>query len=156
MKILITGSSSGFGKLMVETLLKGGHAVAASMRNTTGKNKGAAEELKKAGAKIVDIDVTSDESVDKGVAEAIRQLSGLDAVVNNAGFGYVGLQEVFTVCRERRVAVFQGGLQLTAVATDMGQPNGLPISKLSPLPVRAGLTEKTSPQPALGRKVANR
>ena len=57
-KILITGASGGFGKLTVNTLLQGGHQVVASMRNPEGKNKAVAEELKNAGAHIVEIDVT--------------------------------------------------------------------------------------------------
>ncbi len=95
-KILITGASGGFGKLTVNTLLENGHKVAASMRDTGGKNKDIAAELEGAGALVVDIDVTSDESVNSGVAKAIELLGGLDVVINNAGVGVIGMQEHFT------------------------------------------------------------
>ena len=96
-KILITGANGGFGALTVKTLLKEGHSVVATMRNPESKNKASADELSALGAKIVHIDVTDDESVSKGVAEAIKLLSGLDVVVNNAGVGVLGLQEQFTI-----------------------------------------------------------
>ncbi|MEM8896150.1 MAG: SDR family NAD(P)-dependent oxidoreductase [Bacteroidota bacterium] len=96
-KILITGASSGFGKMTVQALLDGGHSVAAAMRGVEGKNKEAAAELKVAGASIVEIDVTSDDSVNSGVSAAIDQLGGLDVVVNNAGVGVIGMQEHFTI-----------------------------------------------------------
>ena len=95
-KILITGASGGFGKLATLTLLKKGHTVVASMRGVQGKNKAAAAELQKAGAHVVEIDVTNDESVNQGVASAIELAGGLDVVVNNAGVGVLGLQENFT------------------------------------------------------------
>jgi NAD(P)-dependent dehydrogenase (short-subunit alcohol dehydrogenase family) len=95
-KVIITGASGGFGKLTVKTLLDQGHAVVASMRNAEGKNKVNADELKALGAHIVDIDVTNDESVSKGVEESIRLLDGIDVVVNNAGTGVLGMQEHFT------------------------------------------------------------
>lgn len=95
-KILITGTSAGFGKLTAMTLLQQGHAVAASMRDPEGRNQAAAGELAKAGAKIVALDVTQDESVALGVASAIKQMGGLDVVIHNAGVGVLGLQEGFT------------------------------------------------------------
>jgi NAD(P)-dependent dehydrogenase (short-subunit alcohol dehydrogenase family) len=95
-KILITGASGGFGKLTAHTLLKNGNTVVASMRNTRGKNQQAAEELHSAGAHIVELDVTDDASVNRGVTAAIEVAEGVDVVVNNAGVGVIGLQETFT------------------------------------------------------------
>ncbi|MEO1655897.1 MAG: SDR family oxidoreductase, partial [Bacteroidota bacterium] len=70
--------------------------VAASVRGKEGKNKEAAAELTSLGAKVVEIDVTDDASVESGVKEAIEVLGGLDVVVNNAGLGVSGMQEHFT------------------------------------------------------------
>jgi len=95
-KILITGASGGFGKLSALSLLGKGHQVAAAMRNINGKNKAVAEELRKVGAKVIEIDVTNDESVTNGVAHAINELGGLDVLFNNAGVGSLGMQEFFT------------------------------------------------------------
>ena len=39
--ILVTGSNSGFGRLIVETLARQGHVVFAGMRESTGKNAAA-------------------------------------------------------------------------------------------------------------------
>jgi len=102
-KVLVTGSNGGFGKLIIETLLKEGHQVAASMRGVAGKNKEAAEAIKALGAEVVEIDVTSDESVNAGVADTISKLGGLDIVVNNAGVGVIGMQEQFTVADWQKV-----------------------------------------------------
>jgi len=95
-KILLTGASGGFGKLTTLTLLKNGHRVAASMRYINGKNKNVADELKKAGASIIEIDVTDDASVSTGVSKAIADLNGLDVLINNAGIGVLGMQEFYT------------------------------------------------------------
>jgi NAD(P)-dependent dehydrogenase (short-subunit alcohol dehydrogenase family) len=95
-KILITGASGGFGKLTVKTLLENGHQVAAAMRDVNGKNKIISTELQNLGAKIVELDVTNDESVTKGVKQAIANLGGLDVLINNAGIGTIGMLEFFT------------------------------------------------------------
>ncbi len=95
-KILVTGSSGGFGKLAVAALLKNGHAVAASMRDIAGKNRLLAEELGSLGATVVELDVTEEKSVASGVERALDELGGLDVVVNNAGVGVLGVQESFT------------------------------------------------------------
>ncbi len=95
-KILITGASGGFGKLIVLTLLQKGHLVAASMRDINSKNKNVADELRNAGANVLEIDVTDDSSVANGVKTAISKLNGLDVLINNAGVGVLGMQEFFT------------------------------------------------------------
>jgi len=94
-KVLITGGSSGFGALMVKSLIDDGHTVTASMRGVNGKNQSSAEEMAALGAHVVEIDVTNDESVNNGVQEAINKMGGLDVVVNNAGIGVLGIQEQF-------------------------------------------------------------
>lgn len=95
-KVLVTGSSAGFGKLICKTLISRGHTVVASMRGVDKRNKDNAEELKAVGAHIVEIDVTSDKSVNEGVLKACDLAGSIDVVVNNAGVGVLGLQENFT------------------------------------------------------------
>jgi len=65
--ILITGANGGFGQLTVDTLLKAGHTIVASIRDPDGRNKGNAEYLKAKGVEVVSIDVTDEESVNQGV-----------------------------------------------------------------------------------------
>lgn len=97
-KILITGCSSGFGFMAAKHLANKGHHVYASMRGTNGKNKEKMSELLKYTATnnlkmdMLDIDVTSDESVNKAVA----QIDTIDVLINNAGRGYGGPIESFT------------------------------------------------------------
>lgn len=95
-KVLITGAGGGFGKLITHTLLQKGHEVVGTLRDVNGRNKLVAEGLKTAGAKVVEMDITSDQSVEKGVTDAIHALDGLDTVINNAGIGVLGIQEQFT------------------------------------------------------------
>ncbi len=94
--IFITGASSGFGKLMTESLVAKGNTVFASMRGINDKNKGAANELRSAGAHIVELDVTNDDSVESAARTVLKQVERLDVLVNNAGIGVIGLQETFT------------------------------------------------------------
>jgi NAD(P)-dependent dehydrogenase (short-subunit alcohol dehydrogenase family) len=95
-KILITGASGGFGVLTVKKLIENGNQVAAGMRDISGRNKNIAAELSALGAKIIELDVTNDDSVSKGVESAIEQLGGLDVLMNNAGIGSAGMIEFFT------------------------------------------------------------
>ena len=43
--IVVTGTSSGFGRLIVETLAKDGHTVFAGMRESARRNAKAAKEI---------------------------------------------------------------------------------------------------------------
>jgi NADP-dependent 3-hydroxy acid dehydrogenase YdfG len=86
--VLITGASSGFGFDLTKALLQKGYIVYAASRNVS-----AMEPLKALGAKILMMDVTQDESVTAGVAQLIQEQGKIDAVFNNAGYGYYGLVE---------------------------------------------------------------
>ena len=109
MNILITGTSTGFGRKAVETLAAKGHTIVASMRGVKGKNAEAAESIE-SWAKdnntkvfVVELDVADSASVDKGVAEAIDKAGGLDVVVNNAGVANMGVQEAYTIEQAKQV-----------------------------------------------------
>ncbi|GMN13503.1 SDR family oxidoreductase [Altererythrobacter sp. MTPC7] len=96
--VLITGCSSGFGRLGAEHYARLGAKVFATMRNMPRpeadelRNLAMAEGLQ---LYIIEIDVTDDESVMAGVEEAERlNGGGLDVLVNNAGIGLSGPIEV--------------------------------------------------------------
>lgn len=95
--VLITGSNSGFGYLIANALVVKGYRVIGSMRDPQGRNASIANELKAKGVSIVDIDVTSDDSVEKGVAAALELTGSIDVLINNAGVGTLGWQESFTI-----------------------------------------------------------
>src|SRR5260370_9473106 len=94
--ILITGASTGFGRDTAETLARAGHTVFASMRDPHGKNRKHAEELRKQGIEVVELDVSSDASVDRGVQEVLKRAKRIDVLVNNAGVISAGVTEAFT------------------------------------------------------------
>jgi hypothetical protein len=91
--ILITGASSGFGRDTAETLRHAGHSVYASMRGVQGKNREAAEALRKLGVKTVELDVSDDTSVEAGVKTVLAEAGKIDVLVNNAGIASAGVTE---------------------------------------------------------------
>ncbi|WP_444889917.1 SDR family oxidoreductase [Microbulbifer sp. DLAB2-AA] len=94
---LITGSNSGFGYLIANTLANNGYKVIGTMRDPSGRNASVANELITKGIVVVDIDVTDDESVAKGIAQATKEVGPIDILINNAGVGTLGWQESFTI-----------------------------------------------------------
>ena len=94
--ILITGASTGFGRDTAETLARAGHTVFASMRDTREKNRQHADELHKQGIKVVELDVTSDASVEKAIEEVLANAPTIDVLENNAGLASAGITEAFT------------------------------------------------------------
>lgn len=95
MNVVITGTSSGFGKITSKHLAKAGHTVFATMRGVEGKNAKVAAELRSFAEQenvklhVVELDVTSQASVDAAIAR-IEKSGAIDAVINNAGFGFFG------------------------------------------------------------------
>jgi NAD(P)-dependent dehydrogenase (short-subunit alcohol dehydrogenase family) len=100
--ILVTGASSGFGRLTAEALAKAGHTVYASMRDVAGRNKPQVEAIaafsKQHGADLrtVELDVQSQDSTDGAVAQIIADAGRLDVLVHNAGHMVFGPAEAFT------------------------------------------------------------
>ncbi|MEM7111247.1 MAG: SDR family oxidoreductase [Chloroflexota bacterium] len=103
LNILVTGTSSGFGKLIAQTLAADGHHVFATMRGVEGKNREAAAALRawarEGGFRlnVFELDVTDQNSVDAAVSAALSHVGHLDVLVNNAGVGNVGILEGFTM-----------------------------------------------------------
>ena len=96
--VFITGTSTGFGKLMTITLSEAGHTVIAGMRGTTDKNEAVAKELSElSNVEVVDIDVTHDESVKKAFESVLSKYGNVDVLVNNAGLAGFGLVEAYSI-----------------------------------------------------------
>lgn len=101
--VLITGASSGFGRLTAEKLNSSGHKVFAGFRSVESK-KQVATELRNKGIEIVELDVTDQPSVDSAVFDLLARSGGaLDVVVNNAGLASAGISETFTAEQVRNL-----------------------------------------------------
>lgn len=87
--ILITGTSSGYGKAIAELFAGRGWNVAATMRNP---NPGIFQAVGGQLA-VLPLDVTDPGSIDKALAAAIERFGAIDVLVNNAGIGIVGAFE---------------------------------------------------------------
>ena len=94
--ILITGASTGFGRDTAETLARGGHHVFASMRDPEGKNRPHSDALRKQGIKVIELDVSNDESVERAVGDVLNRAGRINVLVNNAGIASAGVTEAFT------------------------------------------------------------
>jgi len=107
--VVITGASSGFGRLAAEFLARQGYGVFATMRDMTGRNAARAREVEElAAAESLDLhaaemDVSDDASVEAAVRDVAVRAGRIDVLVNNAGFGYMGLLESFTTEQARRI-----------------------------------------------------
>jgi NAD(P)-dependent dehydrogenase (short-subunit alcohol dehydrogenase family) len=107
--VLITGSSTGFGRLIAETLARRGHTVFATMRDIQGRNATNATEIRALAEKeslplhVLELDVTNDASVDQAVRKSIEQAGRVDVAINNAGYGLIGLAEAVTTEQARQI-----------------------------------------------------
>jgi NAD(P)-dependent dehydrogenase (short-subunit alcohol dehydrogenase family) len=100
--IVITGASSGFGRLTANALAKGGHIVYASMRETTGRNTAVVADVEKfardnqVDLRALELDVGSQASADAAIAKIVAEQGRLDVVMHNAGHMVFGPAEAFT------------------------------------------------------------
>lgn len=100
--ILVTGASSGFGRMTSEALAGAGHVVYSSMRETKGRNVGNVAtfaDLSRAEGldlRALDIDVQSESSVEAAIDQVICTEGRIDVVVQNDGHMMFGPAEAFT------------------------------------------------------------
>jgi NAD(P)-dependent dehydrogenase (short-subunit alcohol dehydrogenase family) len=86
--ILITGTSSGYGKAIAEHFLERGWNVIATMRRPDPAVFAPSDRLK-----IVALDVTNAGSIDEAIAEGVVAFGAIDVLVNNAGIGLASIVE---------------------------------------------------------------
>ena len=100
--ILVTGASSGFGRLMANALAARGHTVYASMRGLDGKNAPQVAEVaahaKRHGVDLrtVELDVQSEASAQAAIGQVLAAHGRLDVLIHNAGHMVWGPSEAFT------------------------------------------------------------
>ena len=99
----ITGTSSGFGRFLVEQALAAGDRVVATARQPEALADLAARAPKS--LRVLALDVTRPEEVRRVVMEARDVWGRLEVIVNNAGYGLVGaLEEYDEAQMERNLA----------------------------------------------------
>jgi NAD(P)-dependent dehydrogenase (short-subunit alcohol dehydrogenase family) len=107
--VLITGASTGFGRAAAELLARRGYRVFATMRDIAGRNAMARAELESLTAsedvavEVVELDVADDTSVERAAGQILARAGRVDVVINNAGFGNLGVTEAYTIEQFRRL-----------------------------------------------------
>lgn len=121
--VLVTGASSGIGRYVSIKLAARGWSVWAGARGVE-----KMEDLKDHGINILRLDVTDSASIQNTVEVILNTEGGIDALVNNAGFGLYGSVENIPMEEARRqfdVNVFGLAAMVKAVVPIMRrQGNG--------------------------------
>lgn len=87
--VLITGCSSGFGKLAAKLFNKNGWNVIATMRSPEKET----ELIELNDVLVVKLDVSDKQSISEAVSKGIEKFGRIDVLVNNAGVSGMGVFE---------------------------------------------------------------
>ncbi len=87
--VLITGSSTGIGKSAAKIFQSQGWNVIATMR--TPENETELNTLEN--VLVIELDVTKQNTIDKAIEKGIETFGKIDVLINNAGFGMMGIAE---------------------------------------------------------------
>ena len=90
--VLITGASSGFGKETAKLFHKKGWNVIATMRSPEKEQ----ELTKLENTLVTQLDVQDTKTIEDAVEAGIKKFGTIDALVNNAGYGLMGVFESAT------------------------------------------------------------
>ena len=96
--VLVTGASSGIGRVTCLHLAEKGYTVVGTSRSLE-RLGGLFDDAEERGLRVwgVEMDVNSDESVESVTPGLMEQFGGFDALVNNAGFGVWGPIESLSI-----------------------------------------------------------
>jgi 3alpha(or 20beta)-hydroxysteroid dehydrogenase len=118
-KALVTGGARGLGEGMAQALARAGASVVVGdIREDLGKECAEALRASGAAADFVPLDVTSEESWERAVPEAISRLGGLDILINNAGVEITSLLADLAAEDARRM------LEVNVLGTALGIKHG--------------------------------
>lgn len=92
--VFLTGASSGIGRATAQALIAAGYRVIGTSRK-------AKENEVRDGVRMIQCDVTSDESVAAAVALAHSELGRMDLLINYAGIGITGAAEESSIDQVR-------------------------------------------------------
>jgi NAD(P)-dependent dehydrogenase (short-subunit alcohol dehydrogenase family) len=115
---LVTGSSRGLGRAIVEAGLAAGHKVLATARNIS--SLGDLAEQHGDRVKLFALDVTDEKAAAAAVDTAIQAFGALDVVINNAGYGNVAPVEDTSISEFR--AQIETNLFGTIIVTKAALP----------------------------------
>lgn len=90
-KIIVTGGSRGIGAAIVQSLAEAGAQVAFTYSSKEESAKNVLSSLKGEGHFYVQMDVSQEDSVNKGLEQIQTKWSEIDGLVNNAGITKDGL-----------------------------------------------------------------
>lgn len=107
----VTGASAGFGRDIVEEVLKRGERVVVAVR----RPESVGELARREGVLVVKLDVTKPAEIEAAVRAATERFGRIDVLVNNAGYSIVGaVEETSDVeLREAMETMFFGAAALT-------------------------------------------
>ena len=115
--ILITGASAGIGHATAKALIGRGHNVYGAARRVH-----LMDDLVEAGGHALEMDVTSDESVQAGVEQVVKESGRIDGLFANAGYCLLGPVELLPseeVSRQFETNVVGTGRAISAVLPHM-------------------------------------
>lgn len=110
---IVTGASSGIGRVIAEALAGTGFTVFGTSRRAAANGP--------AQVSMLTCDVTDDESVEALVADVLSQTGRIDVLVNNAGVGLIGGAEESSIAQVR--ALFDVNLFGTIRVTNAVLPS---------------------------------
>lgn len=88
---LITGCSTGFGRLLAQHVFETGDSVVATARSVQALYDLGREDEER--ILRLPLDVEKDEEIEAAISKTIERFGRIDVLVNNAGYGYFATQE---------------------------------------------------------------